>query len=189
LFKRRDLNYVPVNRYSLVKRLRVDKLNFRLFFLNKRRKKLNTVRFFKIKKSLIKKFGNQSDFPPLKGKTHRYPVRLKRSVFNVGDLGYSPNKSKSGSIKRNRFFLFRRQLGLKKKVFLKGKKKKKYSFIFLSFRKKKYKRRSSKSPSRKFFTNIWLIAFIFVKPISIKKLWYSRLITNRVLSFFCTNFW
>jgi hypothetical protein len=71
----------------------------------------------------------------------------------------------------------------------KRRKVKKYSFFFLQFRAKKYKRRSSKSPTRKFFTNIWLVAFIFTKPTRIKKLWYSKMLTRRVLSFFCTNFW
>jgi hypothetical protein len=88
------------------------------------------------------------------------------------------------------FFRFRRA---KAKPKLKRKKRvkiMKYNLFYLNTNKKRYrKRRHSHSFSRRFFTNIWLVAFIFTKPFKFKKVWYTQLVTRRVLNFFCTNFW
>lgn len=146
------------------------------------------------KYSCVRKRRNLKLQPPFlkarRFKNYQYSVFLKRLVFNLPGLPFIKKKVLKQSIVRNQFFAIRRR---KKNLRLRNKffklKKVKCSFFFLKFRKKRYKRRSSKSSSRKFFTNMWLVAFIFTKPIKIKKLWYSKLITRRVLNFFCTNFW
>lgn len=126
---------------------------------------------------------------PRKFKEYQYAVLFRKVSLQL-PLSYCRKKRSKFLIARNRFFEYRRrQRNLKKKKDSLHKKKLKYSFFFLSFRKKKYKRRSSRSSSRKFFTNVWLVAFIFTRPIRIKKVWYTKLLTRRVLSFFCTNFW
>lgn len=66
---------------------------------------------------------------------------------------------------------------------------KNYSFFFLSLSRKRSRRsKHSRSASKRFFTNIYLVAFIFIRPAKFKKIWYTKLITKRVLNFFCTNF-
>jgi hypothetical protein len=185
------------NKYSLIKQLRVNELRTSIFLLAKKRrlflkkgviKKSNRL-FLSRKKKLIKNLGRTVALSQRKYKGYKYSLLVGGLARNLGELSARSRKRVKLFRARKRFFVYRRKLRLRRRRVFRKSKKKKYTFIFLSFRKKKYKRRSSKSPSRKFFTNIWLIAFIFVKPVTIKKLWYSRLITNRVLSFFCTNFW
>jgi exopolyphosphatase/pppGpp-phosphohydrolase len=137
--------------------------------------------FFLNKKSRDKILGKR------KFEEYQYSIFFKK--VGLGLLPFSRKKAARSLILRNRFFGYRRQQRKLKKKAVRFNRKLKYSFFFLSFRKKKYKRRSSKSSSRKFFTNIWLVAFIFTRPIRIKKVWYTKLLTRRVLSFFCTNFW
>jgi hypothetical protein len=106
-------------------------------------------------------------------------------------LPFSRKKRLRRHVVRRKTFVarrVRRRINFRNK-FLKRRKNPKYSCFFLKFRQKRYKRRSSRSDSRKFFTNIWLVAFIFTKQVRVKKLWYSKLLTKRVLTFFCTNFW
>jgi hypothetical protein len=127
------------------------------------------------KYSVVRKWRNINTRPPFLKvrvfKKYQYSVFFKRLVFNLRELPFRRRKALKRLILRNRSFTFRRR---KKKLRFRNKffkvKKLKYSFFFLKFRKRRYKRRSSKSPSRKFFTNLWLVAFIFTKPIRIKKL-------------------
>jgi hypothetical protein len=156
-----------LNKYSLIKKLHVNELKSRIFVLNKRCKAL-TKKLLKFgsKKTLTKEFGKAVVL--LSPKEYKYASFVRASSFNVSELPFCRKKKK---ILRNRFF-FRRRLrklsskdkntlqkkqnsGLQKKLkLLRKEKKQKYTFVFLSFRKKKYRRKSSKSPSRKFFTNI-----------------------------------
>jgi hypothetical protein len=127
------------NRYSLAKS----------FFINKksRRKVLKRRRF----------------------KEYQYSIFFKKAGLD-NSLPFFRKRASRQLIARNRFFEYRRtQKRLKRKPAAFRARKLKYSFFFLSFLKNKYKRRSSRSSSRKFFTNIWLVAFIFTRPIKIKK--------------------
>jgi hypothetical protein len=117
-------------------------------------------------------------------KNYQYKKFFKKLTLNLRELPFQPKKRKEVKAQP-----LDQQRILKRLLFSQSSKIRRFSFFSLQFRKKKYKRNSSRSNSRQFFTNMWLIAFIFTKPKKIKKIWYSKLLTRRVLSFFCTNFW
>jgi hypothetical protein len=107
-----------------------------------------------IRKRQSKKRG-RSYLRKLRFKKYQYSVFFKRFVCNLDKLPFLRKKTQKRLIIRNKFFGIRRRLkklSLGKKSF--KPKKLNYGFFFLKFRKKRYKRRSSKRPRRKFFTNI-----------------------------------
>jgi F-type H+-transporting ATPase subunit c len=163
-------------------------LNKNMFLEKKERNLLNSTRWNKHTQAKKKVLQSRFFRPKLllfrQFKSHQYKKFFKKLTFNLRELPFQLQK-----IKKIKTQLLSRQRRLKRLRFEQSPGINRLSFFSLQFRKKKYKRNSSKSNSRQFFTNMWLIAFIFTKPKKIKKIWYSKLLTRRVLSFFCTNFW
>jgi len=123
-------------------------------------------------KLLKKKLRRKRILEKRKFKEYVHSIFFKRLGFNLINLPFSRKKIRKQRIALNRLFAYRRgqkKIRFRNRRFFKVKKKKR-SFFFLKFRKKRFKRRSPKSLRRKFFTNIWLVAFIFTSPIRIKKL-------------------
>ena len=137
---------------------------------------------------------------PHKIKENTYQKTQRQSISKV-NFGDKRVKKKNGVLKgtlkrwgntQGRRTNFRGSQGIPGQLLKKRlpkRKRLKYNFVFLKVRGRRFKRVNSRSLSRKFFTSVWLVAFIFTKQAKIKKLWYSKLITRRVLTFFCTNFW